>query len=307
MLKALVVITRLPNVLFIFIAQILSSFYLVQPKLHVLGLQAYLSSLQMVGLAIATALIAAAGYMINDYFDIKIDNINKPYRVTVETTFARRHILLAHIALSAIGLCIAVYLAIKAFHISYACIQILSIILLLEYSANSKRKPIIGNINISLLTALVVITPSIYQGKFWRSPIHLNELYTSGLIYFTIFAFAITWLREVVKDLEDIKGDIAAGCNTMPIKYGINASKVFCYIITASLLLSGLLVLFIKLWPLYPQINYVFYSVQLFLIYLPLIVFAIKLTSAYKAKQFKYCSRLLKIITFIGILSMVLF
>jgi 4-hydroxybenzoate polyprenyltransferase len=249
--------------------------------------------LQMILLAISTTLIAAGGYIINDYFDVKIDEINKPNRVTVELQFKRRHIMFAQIVCNSIAILIVLPMALQAGHISLIGVQIFSILFLVLYSFYFKRKAFIGNCIVALLTALSVLTPAFYEYSVLQLP--MREL----LFGLSFFAFLLTLIREIVKDLEDIKGDEADGCKTMPILYGINYCKSVLYILSSIFILYCIFIL----CNTYTYIQWPIFCIGLGTTCIGIIYFCIKLVSANSHDSFKFLSRLLKIITFIGILQ----
>ncbi len=293
--KAIITIIRLPNLLFIFLTQILVYYYLVKPSLTTQ--QILLEGSKPSLLALSTMLIAMAGYIINDYFDVKIDEINKPHRVTVELQFKRRWIMGAHILLNLIALFIALPVALQSNHVSLIGIQILSIIYLLAYSAMLKKEAFTGNICIAILTALCVLTPAFYEYYFFKlSTYNLLHIYFFVTLF---FAFAATWLREIAKDLEDLKGDAIIGCSTMPIKYGLHFTKKVMYLITSVLILVGLV-------PIIAGANKWFNLVQILFILLPLFFLLYKIYFSKRTKDFKTLSLIIKLITFAGILSIIL-
>jgi 4-hydroxybenzoate polyprenyltransferase len=301
---------RLPNTLFIVLAQLLCSTCLVLPFIQAENLIQFLSTGQHILLAVSTGFIAAAGYLINDYFDLKIDSINKPKRVTVERNFRRRQIILWHVLLSSIGFLIALYCAFTCRHISLALIQLVSIALLVAYSSTLKRKMILGNICIALLTFLNVLTPALYEHQYWK-PNTAQELFRRGhlsfsLVFFiAVFAFLITWIREIIKDIEDLKGDKLDGCTTLPIVYGIDVAKHLSMVLSIVLIALGLAY---TLFILPNNIaNLLWYKILFqILITVPLIALLPLLKTAHGSKHFKQCSRLVKLITFAGILLIAL-
>ncbi|MDX2301377.1 MAG: geranylgeranylglycerol-phosphate geranylgeranyltransferase [Microscillaceae bacterium] len=233
-------------------------------------------------LSFSTVCIAAAGYMINDYYDVKIDTINKPNRVIVGRVIKRRVVMAANLFLNFLGFLIALYLSKKVFLITLG-----AGFLLWWYSNYLKRLPLVGNITIAFLTSLAVILLSVYYRQ--------NEL----MIYiFAIFAFFISLIREIVKDMEDVKGDANFGCKTLPIVWGIPRTKQVIYVfffIFAIILLSTYLT-FPHQFALY------LYGVVI----PPLVWFFIRLNRADRRKDFAFLSALCKIIMLLGVLSMVL-
>jgi 4-hydroxybenzoate polyprenyltransferase len=303
-LKAVVTIIRLPNVLFIWLTQILVFKYLVHPPLVQLGISLYFNAIDIFIFSGSTALIAAGGYIINDYFDVGIDAINKPNRVTVEHTFKRRTIMLWHIFINALAVLIACYYAIKSGHISLALFQISTVGFLILYSSHFKRQAFIGNLCIALLTALTVLLPYLFENVQSTLSNFYNNFFS--LLFITVFSFFITWLREIIKDIEDIKGDKLNNCNTMPIKYGISYCKNYCVAISVVIIFWTIIGLSI----IHCNNNTFFLDTLTALfcavVIIPICVLIIKLSQAYKSSHFKYCSRLVKIITFAGIILIVL-
>jgi 4-hydroxybenzoate polyprenyltransferase len=290
-IKAIYTITRFPNLVFIFLTQVLVHLQLIAKPITTNNASLLFSTSEMIILAISTTLIAAGGYIINDYFDVKIDEINKPSRVTVELQFKRRHIMFAQILLNLIALIIALPLALKAGHISLIGIQLLSILLLVLYSAYFKRQVLSGNVVVAGLTALTVCTPAFYEAQIFG----YDAIYAIAAI--TLLAFLFTLLREIIKDLEDIKGDEADACKTLPIVYGTQASKRLSYGI------SFCIVAFLGIVAYKMLSNHLIISVSCLLIACATIYFVIGLNKAHMHHHFKFLSRLLKIITFIGILQ----
>lgn len=254
---------------------------------------------------LSTTLIAAAGYIINDYFDVKTDKINRPESVVLDVTIKRRWAMLLHIIFSAIGLVLGLYLALKCHHIKIVAFQLLSIVLLWFYSTHFKKQLLVGNLVVSLLTAAIPLLPFIYDFYFMidLNPITMElvipmmkPLFYSVLAY-SIFAFLTSFTREVIKDMEDYKGDVQTGCKTMPIVWGMVTSKVvsfFTVVITIGCLLLVCLHFFKSqnFLPLYYILG---------LIILPLISIVLITVSAKSSKDFKMASLLLKFVMLFGI------
>lgn len=255
-------------------------------------------------LLISTLLIAAAGYMINDYFDVKTDKINRPETVVVDVSIKRRWAMILHIIFSATGLLIGLYLAMKCHNLKLLTFQILSIILLWFYSTNFKKQLLVGNLVVSVLTATIPLMPMAYD-YYISAPGTLSTLMANNdvmaLIIITFgysgFAFLTSFAREVIKDMEDYKGDIQTGCKTMPIVWGIITSKVvtfFVIVITIGMLLiAGIKFYYLK-QPL--ALYYI-----LILVLLPLAVLLLLIIRAKTSRDFKMASLLLKFIMLFGI------
>lgn len=200
-------------------------------------------------LMLSTVLIAAAGNIINDYFDTRIDRINKPDEVIVGRSVKRRVAMTAHLALSGLGLVLGVFVAWRSELLQWAWIPVFAIGALWTYSTTLKRSFIIGNVVVATLTALVPLTVGLYEipmlaryfespkvimahgGQFIMEPSFFLELWY-WVLAFAAFAFLSTLVRELQKDMADVKGDSAVGCRTVPIVWGMKWAKVLALVHT---------------------------------------------------------------------------
>jgi 4-hydroxybenzoate polyprenyltransferase len=258
-------------------------------------------------LCASSVLIAAAGYIINDYFDLNIDRVNKPNKLVVEKIIKRRWTILWHWILSGIGVVIGAYISWKIHNPIIVLSDFGCALLLWFYSTTFKRKLVIGNIIVSLLTAWVIMV--LYFCEF-RNDIFLHPVYHQVLsrifkfaVLYSGFAFIISLVREVVKDIEDMEGDAAYNCRTMPIVWGINVSKIFAatwlIVLIASLVIIQFYVLQYRWWwaVLYCAL----------LIVLPLLFVLRNLYRATSVKDYHTLSNFIKIIMITGVLSMLFF
>jgi 4-hydroxybenzoate polyprenyltransferase len=253
---------------------------------------------------LSTILIAAAGYIINDYFDVKTDKINRPETVVIDVTIKRRWAMILHIIFNAVGLLLGFYLALKCHSLILLTFQILSILLLWFYSTHFKKQLLVGNLVVSILTATIPLMPMVYDYYLIGgiNPIvefmigdYLKTLFIIILGY-SAFAFLTSFAREVIKDMEDYKGDIQTGGKTMPIVWGMITSKVvtfFLIIITIGLLL-------LASFKFYKEQQYigVYYILGVVLFLVLLIIQTIR---ANTSKDFKIASLLLKFVMLFGI------
>jgi 4-hydroxybenzoate polyprenyltransferase len=298
-LKAILTLIRFPNLVFIFLTQIIAYYFIICPAVAKSSALPTLNFQSSTLLFISTVLIAAAGYIINDYFDMGIDMVNKPHKMTIEKYFSRRRIIIWHILLNILGLLIAGYIAFHFAKLRYLSVQIICILLLLVYSTTFKRKLFSGNLMIAILTSLTLYTTALYEPKF-----HLYDLKNTdsvSLWIYLLFSFCITLMREIIKDIEDIKGDLVQNCKTIPLVFGINRAKKIIYLIafilTSIIILSSIYLL---------HTNIILIISLLIGIVFPLLITLFLLWKANTSKQFHQISTYIKIITFIGILSMTL-
>lgn len=294
-LKAIVTLIRLPNLLFILLTQILVHTCIILPVIASPTLNTTFWSL----FAISTVLIATAGYIINDYFDIGIDAVNKPNKVTIEKVFKRRSIILWHIILNLVALILCGYIAFHFIKLRFVGLQLFSVFLLLFYSTTFKRKLIIGNVSIAILTSFTLITTTLYEPKFqvWN----YNQPRAKLLWVYIIFAFIITLIREIIKDIEDIKGDSVLDCSTIPLVWGIDKAKQIVYG------LHMVMFLFLAIVGVYFfDDNKILMSYLFLTVFIPLIWSLKKTRDAKTSLDFHNLSSAVKWITLMGILSMLL-
>ena len=300
---------RYPNLIFIALTQCLFYFFIVIPTYkdanHDLPRLGYYNfSL----LLIASLVIAAAGYIINDYFDMDIDNVNKPDKLVIGKWINRRWAMLFHMLLSFFGLFLTALVAMQINNLLLLAFNFLSVVLLLFYSTTFKKKLLIGNVIISLLTAWVVGVLFVAELNFAdvlymrQHQVVLEKLYKYTAVY-AGFAFMVSLVREVIKDLEDIIGDRRYGCTTMPIVWGVNPSKIYAGIWIV-VLMGLLLSIFF-----YSILNEWFWLKSLLSIFLLnfLIVILINVKKAATAKDYASISKQIKLLMLMGILSILLF
>ena len=297
---------RWPNQVFIVLTQVLF-FYCILPFVYKgISSSPVLTQPVFFMLMAASVCIAAAGYIINDYFDLNIDLVNKPSRLIIEKYINRRWAIVFHLGLSCIGFALSCYAGYRLRNIYIPFFNLLAIVALWFYSTTFKKKLLVGNIIISLLTAWVIMVISLAEYRLSRSP-EQNAFIIPRLLKVSFlyagFAFIISLIREVIKDMEDIQGDIKYGCQTMPIIWGIPVSKVFAGV-WVIVLAAGVAVLQFYVLQLGWWLSAI-YSVLL--IILPLIWLLDKLYKAQSTADFSRLSGAIKTVMFTGIVSMIFF
>jgi len=276
----------------------------LQPILAEGGKKPNLNPLHFFMLVISSVLIAAAGYVINDYFDLNIDRINKPGRLIVQNIIRRRSTIAWHFFLSIAGIAIGFYLDFTTKVTLLGFSNLICACLLFLYSISLKRKLLAGNILISLLTAWTVLVVTWSEVIFFIRPRDINTPKIARMtMLYAGFAFVISLVREAVKDMEDIEGDRQYGCKTMPVVWGLNASKIYTavwlIILIISILALEIYVLQFRWWlsTLY----------GLIFILIPLVQVFRKLFKAQTPQEFHYLSSMVKLVMLTGILSMIFF
>jgi 4-hydroxybenzoate polyprenyltransferase len=307
---------RWPNLVFIALTQWLFYYCIVLPVFQQYNSTPVLTLTMFILLVIASVFIAAAGYIINDYFDLHIDAVNKPGKQVMDKLIKRRWGIVWHLVLSLLGIAISIAVSYKL-HGFYSfiagVINIFSVGALWLYSTTYKRRLLIGNVLISLLTAWTILILFMTSLKDFFIPTEdaiLDRNYVfaeTKLFKFAIlyagFAFIISLIREVVKDMEDMEGDAKYGCKTMPIVWGVPVSKVFVAVWTIVLIAVLIVIQFYAI-----KIGWWISALYcIALIILPLLWFLRKLYKAQIAADYHKLSSMIKLIMLAGILSMIFF
>lgn len=295
-------LVRWPNLLFIALTQVLFVYCIVEPVYAIAGKVPVVHGSTFLLLCLSSVLVAAAGYIINDYFDLDIDLVNKPDKLVVEKIIPRRWTIILHLVLSIAGILIGFYLDYATPIRFLGIANTVCVLLLFVYSISLKKKLLAGNTLISLLTAWVVLV--ITWCEFTSYPrvggIDFAKLSRYTFLY-AGFAFVISIIREVIKDMEDIEGDRKYGCTTMPIVWGLHASKIFVavwmVVLIGVLTILQFYVLTFKWW-----VSAVYCIV---FIIAPLINTFRDLFNANDPKDFHRLSTKVKLVMFTGILSII--
>jgi len=307
-------LVRWPNLVFIVVTQLLFYYCIVLSLIHDYGIGSPLqhNEVYLILLSLSSVLIAAAGYIINDYFDLNIDRINKPEKLVVEKIIKRRWTIIWHWALSFAGICIGLFMALKQGEWLIFLSNVACVILLWFYSTSFKRKLLIGNIIISLLTAWVILVLFVYLVSLpvgivpgWHIPsygFNVSKLFKLAILY-SGFAFIISLVREVIKDMEDMEGDEKYHCKTMPIVWGVPAAKVFTavwlIVLIGALIILQFYALHLRWW------WSVVYCVLAIIV--PLLWILRNLYKAQVPKDYHRLSTAVKLVMLTGILSMLFF
>lgn len=274
---------RVQNLLIVVLTQFMARLFLVGPRPDEQGMShlRLLLDPSLWLLSLSTVCIAAAGYIINDYFDVKIDLVNKPQRVIIGRYLKRRVAMGVHQILNVIGCLIGIYLSKWVF-----LIDVVAVSLLWFYSAQFKRQPLIGNVIVSLLTALSLIVLAIYYRQN-----------TDMLLIYALFSFGISLIREIIKDMQDIRGDARFGCRTLPIVWGLRRTKYVLYVLIGAFIIS--------LFFIAGSLHNFRLTVIFLLLLIPVVWLIYRLVLADTRRSFGYLSNLCKLIMLLGIVSMV--
>jgi 4-hydroxybenzoate polyprenyltransferase len=263
-----------------------------------------LANFQFELLVLATILIAAGGYIINDIFDQETDEINKPKKAIIGNSISESMAYNIYVALTLSGVCIGYYLSNVIQRPMFLIIFILIASLLYFYATTLKQIALVGNIIVALILSFSVLIINFFDIFPATADDNRDLMRPFFLVLFdyAIFAFVINLIREVVKDLQDIKGDYNQGMQTLPIVLGVKrTSKILAILVVIPV---AILLIYINN---YLMLNNLYVSViyGLLLVVAPLIFCAVNLWNANNAAHFAKISTILKWIIFFGILSIV--
>ena len=256
----------------------------------------------------ATVCIAAGGYVINDYFDVKIDRINRPDEVVVTRTVSKPAAMRLSLILSGVGIVFGIAVAAYLRSMTIGILFVLIPGLLWFYSSSYKRLFMIGNVIIALLAGLTPMLVAL------ANVAQLQLLYASILPYttlvrdlymwlggFALFAFLLTWIREIIKDMQDQMGDRELECHSMPVVWGDKWTKVFVTaLIVLTLAVIGHLWYHVLPFPIgwtSLSTRYVFLGVVTPMLGVLWLLWAAKIPSDYKT-----CQQLVKFTMLLGML-----
>ncbi len=291
---------RYQNLLFIALVQVFIKYGLFQP----FGVDTALTNFSFALLVIATICIAAAGNIINDIYDVEIDKVNKPNKVLIGKRISERNANRLFILFNITGVAIGFYLANSIGNPSFAALFIVFSALLYLYASYLKGILLIGNLLVSALVAMSLIIVALFD--LFPAITPQNQATQSAVfkivLQYALFAFFINFIREIVKDLQDINGDKKGGMNTFPIALGRKRTISIVFILVVFMTLG---VVYYMYENLYNQQTLLLYF--LFAIVAPLLYFCIKSWEADSPKKYGFLSKLLKIIMFLGICSIPLY
>lgn len=313
-MKALLNLTRWPNLIIIILTMVLMRHAVIEPLISKIDVILVTGSgepvpmtlrlpwYEFILLVAATIFITAGGYVINDYFDIKTDLINRG-KVIVGTKIPRRKAMMWHSVFNILGVTAGFYISWKAGYFWLGTLFVIVSGLLYFYSASYKRQFLIGNIMVAILTAMVPMLVVFYEWPALYRYYALNAVsmpdfnvifyWTGG---FALFAFLTTLTREIIKDIEDFDGDQAYGRNTVPVVLGVKSARISAVSLN---LVTIILLYLVWYFAIRDTITFVYLSLM---IVLPLVLVIYQLIVNRNRKAwFHLASRYMKVVMLMGI------
>lgn len=310
-LQSFLKLIRVKNLLIIILTQLAIKIYLINSYIE----ESALSNFDFMIYLLSLISIVAGGYIINDIYDIKIDRINRPTTRIIERMVSKRTAIKGYYILNLLGLIFGMYISLKINKLWTISIFLFFILNLWLYSRKYKTSLLIGNIQVALLTALSIVNIIIFELIPLGNIQHESEILLCIILLYAGFSFTTTLIREVIKDVEDIKGDKAVGANTIAICYGIKKTKNIIITLTTITISCILYFQYFQYSSLYlnPSTNLshwgvnitsLLYTICLQILFIFLIIKTIRSKSAI---DFQFLSGLCKVIMLTGIISIPLF
>lgn len=304
-MTAFLKLIRIQNLVFLAFIQFMMRQVILMPILQKYGFEISQNNTPIILLILATVFIAAGGYVLNDYFDIRIDKINRPEKLIVTNEISKRTAMLLHQILTGIGIAAGLLLAYYTRSFTLAFIFIVIPGLLWFYSASYKRQFLTGNLIVAFLAAMAVLVVAITEVAVLRKE-YANLIFETpipGQFYgwlggFALFSFLTTWIREIIKDTQDEAGDREMECRTMPIKWGLKRTKTFLYLLIAVTIMAlyAANAMYIE-FAGNMTLNYITFGLVLPFLALAYLIYVAKLP-----KEFQQAATMAKFIMLIGVL-----
>lgn len=273
--------------------------------LHISEFELQLNGFYFFLLCLSVLFIAAAGYIINDYFDTGIDTVNKTDKVIIGNSISKDTAMKFHLAFNFLGIALGYYIGYRSGLTKLGFIHLISAGLLWYYSSDFKKQFLVGNIIVSILPAFVPLIPGLYEmpllyvkySKILEEAGANFNFIAYFLLTYSAFAFGISLIREIVKDIEDCIGDKEFGRNTLPVSLGVATTKW----IVAVLILGLMLGIGYFQQKQYGANDKASFYYLLFLLQIPFGYILYKLIKSQQEKEYAFISTLLKITMMLGI------
>lgn len=286
------------NLLMILVTQYAVRHTVVLPILSARGMESSISHFYFSCIVCSTLLIAAAGYIINDYYDYEIDQVNKKGKGYPGNGAKNEKSLLQFLILALAGVSIGTYLNFKAGIPMVWIIHIFSVVVLYGYSSVLKKIFFAGNLSIAILTSLSLLIVLLPDRNAFQQDVIRNIVFA-----YAFFAFFMTLIREIIKDLEDREGDRIQNRKTIPLVLGETASKViaglFLFVVIASITRVQ--------WQQQQWTDLLPFLYVVVLIQLPCILLLVRIIQSRTRRQYHQNSFISKLIMLAGIGSMPVF
>lgn len=309
-IKSFFKLVRWPNLLMIAMMMCLVYYFLMSPLFAIGIAGVLLPSFAFPLLVVSLVFIVAGGYVINDYYDVEMDKVNKPNKLIVGNIFTEKESKFFYNTLTMFGLLTGLasgIISLKANFFVIFAILLLLVLILRSYSTIYKKKFLIGNLIVSLSVAFAVFLPWLYEVLYVSNNALILSVCRETLmqilpfvLVYVIFAFLTTLIREIVKDAEDVKGDSLTRCRTIPVVCGLRNTKI----------IVGVLLLAFYSFMIYYHIIIINLqsNIAMFLMMLAEVIGVLAVPTLVKIKEFPEFHKLsmsFKVIMLVGMLTMI--
>jgi len=271
------------------------------------GFKSYLSSFGFYVLLLLTLIVAAGGYVINDIMDVEADRINKPDKLLIEKHISEQKAFTFYKILVGLSVVLSIVLIVDTGQMKISGLPLLVTVILYLYAQLFKRMAFVGNFIIAVCAALPFLLIALYDLRINEFDVGMIISITRSIgmaaLFYGGFAFLTTLIREIIKDMEDVEGDLAIDAQTLPIAIGITWTKVI--VVLLQVLTTGLL-LVVALYFLAVRAPQPFYGLMVLMV-LPLLVQLIVVLLAKDAARFRLAGNIGKVHMLLGVLSMLYF
>jgi 4-hydroxybenzoate polyprenyltransferase len=307
-LADLMKLLRWPNLLIMALTMFMLRYYLIRPMYLADHLDLQLPLPWFVLLVFSVVILAAGGYVINDYFDVRIDEFNKPGKAVLGRKIGIKLAIPLHATLTTAGIVAGLLVSVRVGNLKLVFIHLLAGLLLWLYSARYKRKPFWGNLVIAFCSALSVGVVWLFEmfamganGTFITNQSELHMV-NRGILFFIFFAFILTMVREMIKDVEDMAGDERYGCITLPILLGVPVVRWIAFSLVIVTMGSLAFVQYFLYGNLMKITAHYFFVIHILLLY-----GAWLLIQAREKADFALLSQLFRLVMVAGVLSLQLY
>ena len=268
---------RAYNILVLISAQYLAAIFIFSPTK---SLKDVVFDLHLLFLVLACVFVIAGGYIINNFYDAKVDKINRPLKAGIDNYIKQSTILRFYFFLNFIGFCFGTLISLKA--ALFFAVYIFSIWF---YSHKLKKHPLVGVISAAVLTILPFFAVFVYFENF-------SEI----IFVYAVFLFLVIVVREFVKDLQNIKGAIVNNYSTFPVVYGEKKTKQLAILL---LIFTCIPIAVLFSYPALSDMRYYFYFALIVLAFVSVYLWKSKTRAHYRTLH-----NTLKLLLFIGVLCL---
>ncbi len=300
-MRTIYTMLRVPNLLIIALTFLLIRYFVFIPVYGAYSFTLGMGSLQYLLMITATILIAAAGYISNDYFDVTADKINKPGKLYIESKITASTALSTAILFGFSASVLGIWLAVLMQNLLPAFLLLIALAVVWWYAISLKKSLLWGNIAVAGMSAGTIAMAWIVENQCSRVPGEAFRIITAIITAISIFAFLLSMMREIVKDMEDMEGDRLINCRSLPIVKGIPFTRTTLQVFTV---ITLLLLIFSQIY--LAQFSRLIAVIWLLIcVEIPLLYFLKLLTSASLKADYHKLSTLLKWIMIGGIGSII--